>query len=691
MARPGTQTRLVATLTVALALVVTAAGAGPAGALSVLRLPSPASPPPLAPAAGWQAAVNYYRAMAGEAPVIEATTWSDGDFAHARYLVETGSTGHTEDPASPFFSQAGADAGANGVVVLGLCSERQAVDALLRAPFHALGVLDPRLTATGFGLYLKPSTGQCAAVLDVLRGRTGAAPTAAVVWPGDGTTTSLSTLGPEVPDPLAGCGLASAAATPAAGVGLPLLAQLPAAPSGVVAEVLQDGAAVSTCAYDATTYTNLDAADQATGRQILAARNAAVVIPLVPLRAGSTYAVTLRSAGANPTTLAAWQFREAPATRILDTRVGNGAPAAKLGPDQSMDLQVAGRGGIPSTGVSAVALNVTVTGPTEASFLTVWPAGQARPLASNLNDVPGLTVANQVLVKLGTGGKVSLYNHLGTVDVVADVVGVYADDLASGALFNPLAPARLLDTRTGNGAPPVALGPGGTVDLTVTGRGGVPATGVTAVALNVTATDTTADGFLTVWPSGQVRPDLASSLNWLAGRTVPNLVIAGVGANGRVSLYNSLGSTDLVADVVGWYGDPGGAPPGSRLTALTPARILDTRDGTGRGGSTTPVGPGATLDLQVTNAPGSGVPGTAAAVVLNITVTEPTADSFVTVWPTGQARPLASSLNMVAGQTVPNLVVVKLGSGGKASIFNNSGSTHVVADVVGWFDPPTTG
>ena len=122
-----------------------------------------------------------------------------------------------------------------------------------------------------------------------------------------------------------------------------------------------------------------------------------------------------------------------------------------------------------------------------------------------------------------------------------------------GAGFHPLTPSRVLDTRLGNGAPAAAIGPGATLQLQVTGRGGVPSTGVSAVVLNVTATQPTAPSYLTVFPSGQPVP-MASNLNFLAGQTVPNLVVAKVGSNGQVSIYNPAGAVHVIADVAGWYG-----------------------------------------------------------------------------------------------------------------------------------------
>jgi hypothetical protein len=117
---------------------------------------------------------------------------------------------------------------------------------------------------------------------------------------------------------------------------------------------------------------------------------------------------------------------------------------------------------------------------------------------------------------------------------------------------------------------------------------------------------------------------------------------------------------------------------------LTPVRILDTRNGTGTvGGSTAPLGPSGAIDLQVTGA--GGVPSDATAVVMNVTYTEATAAGFLTVWPSGEARPTVSNLNTLPGGTQPNLVTVKLGADGKVSIFNFAGTTHVLADVAGYY------
>jgi hypothetical protein len=353
---------------------------------------------------------------------------------------------------------------------------------------------------------------------------------------------------------------------------------------------------------------------------------------------------------------------------------GSYAGTGPIGQGVESTMTVLGRGSVPTSGVGAVALNVTVTNPTMGSFLTVWPTGSPRPLASNLNFIPGQTVANAVLTKVGAGGKISVYNNGGGVDVIIDVVGWFPDNQS----YVGLTPARLADTRNlptidGQFTNTGALGQGVTTNVKVLGRGSVPASGVGAVALNVTATNPIASSFVTVFPSGGSRPT-ASNINFVAGQTVPNLVIAKVGDGGQISLYNNTGKVDVVVDVLGYF------PSGAAFNPLVPARLLDTRTGSSIVGA-------VIRDVQISGLPG-GPPSGAAAVALNVTVTNPAASSFLTVWPSGNGRPLASNLNFSVGQTVANTVIVKLGTSGKVSLFTPA-NADVVIDVLGWF--PATG
>jgi hypothetical protein len=371
----------------------------------------------------------------------------------------------------------------------------------------------------------------------------------------------------------------------------------------------------------------------------------------------------------------AGRFHSLSPTRVLDSRDGTGSVQAPWGPGETRNLTVAGVGGVPAD-ATAVTLNVTVTDTSAGSFLTVFPAGQGWPLASNLNWPAGDTRPNLVVAKIGAGGAVSIFNYAGSVDVVADVQGWFDDgsDPTADALV-AVSPVRVLDSRDGTGGYTTPWGPGTTRALSVAGVAGVPA-GVDAVMLNVTVTDTSTGSFLTVFPAGQGWP-LASNLNWPAGDTRPNLVVAKIGAGGAVSIFNYAGSVHVVADVVG-YLDTGASAP--LFTAISPARVLDSRDGTG--GYWTPWGAGSTRSVLVTGA--LNVPGDATGVVVNVTVTNPTAASFVTAFPNGVALPWASNLNFGPGQTVPNLALVPVGSGGRIALYNLQSTVDIVVDVVGY-------
>jgi len=372
-------------------------------------------------------------------------------------------------------------------------------------------------------------------------------------------------------------------------------------------------------------------------------------------------------------------FQSLSPARLLDTRSGRTTVDAQfagqgaLGAQTELDLIVGGRGGVPS-GAAAVVLNVTATDTTTAGFLTAWPADATRPNASNINFVANETIPNLVISKLSADGKVALFNSQGSTDVIADVLGWFP--ATSG--LTPLSPARLLDTRAGRttvdgvDAGIGALAAQTEFDLPVVDRGGVPLNGAGAVVLNVTATGSAAPGFVTAWPSGTARPP-TSNLNIDANLTIANLAIVKLGGDGKVALWSSVG-TDLIADVAGWFATP------SELTTFAPARLLDTRAAGG------PLAAQSELDLPVLNV--GGVPSSGVdSVVLNVTVTNPTANGFLTVWPSGTTRPLSSNLNFTPGQTIPNLVIAKVGADGKVAIFNSAGSTQVVVDVYGWFAP----
>lgn len=240
--------------------------------------------------------------------------------------------------------------------------------------------------------------------------------------------------------------------------------------------------------------------------------------------------------------------------------------------------------------------------------------------------------------------------------------------------FSPISPTRLLDTRNGS---PVARD--SAVSFQVAGVNGIPAK-VSAVVFNLTVTQPKSFGFITAYAAGTARPN-ASNLNFAKGQTVPNLVTVPVGANGKVTLFNrSSGSSQLIADVTGYYVTGAATTPGA-FKSLSPSRLLDTRNSNA-------VGANSPVTFQVAGV--NGIPPSVAAVVFNLTVTQARSLGFVTAYASDAARPNASNLNFSTGQTVPNLVTVPVGANGKVALFNaSSGSSHLIADVAGYYLPGT--
>ena len=261
--------------------------------------------------------------------------------------------------------------------------------------------------------------------------------------------------------------------------------------------------------------------------------------------------------------------------------------------------------------------------------------------------------------------------------------------VAGSSRYVPVAPARILDTRTGVGAPADRPASGASVELQVTGRGGVPVSGVSAVTLNVVVTDPLQLGYVQVLPSGGGTLGGSSNINiYYLGQTAGNLVTVPVGANGGVTLYDVAGG-NLIADVLGYFSAATTSTDG-RYVALNPSRVLDTRDGTGTGGSTSKPAGGTALAVQLTGAGGIPTSGVS-SVAMTLTATQSSGPGFVQVVPTGGPTALGATSNVNltgAGQTVANLVIVPVGTGGTVQVYNSSG-THLIVDVVGYFTNST--
>jgi hypothetical protein len=207
-------------------------------------------------------------------------------------------------------------------------------------------------------------------------------------------------------------------------------------------------------------------------------------------------------------------------------------------------------GYVPTSAVDSVSLNVTVTNPVAYGYITVYACG-TREEVSSVNYSTGLTVANAVVAPVSAAGTVCFY-ALSTTDLIVDINGWFK----ASAGFVGVSPQRVLDTRAGtpNTLRTVAkskIGGGYILEIRITDLGNaVPASGVAAVSLNVTATNPEGDGFLTVYACGP--REEVSSLNYVTGQTVANAVITPVSAAGTICLF-SFAPTDAIVDINGWF------------------------------------------------------------------------------------------------------------------------------------------
>ena len=379
---------------------------------------------------------------------------------------------------------------------------------------------------------------------------------------------------------------------------------------------------------------------------------------------------------------AAGSYQVVTSVRLLDTRVGVGAPKAALGPGRTLTFSVTA--GMPAP-VSAVALTLTAVTPAGPGFLTAFAAGTSRPAASSLNFVAGQTVPNLVIAPVSSTGKVAVYNGSAhPIQVVADVHGYFVGGSNTGepGTFVSTNPKRLLDTRSGAGAPKKRVGAYSSVTVKVAGMHGVPTT-ATAVAVNVVAVKPSGQGFITVYNGTPMPP--TSTLNYVRQQDRANLMFQQIGEDGTITLFNgSSTSVDLVADISGYVvgGDP--SVDGSYVPS-TPFRVFDSRLA---GGHPTPAH--STSKIQVLPAPDPADPTTVyntffKSIVVNVTATNAKAPGYLTTWNGTGKVPWISSTNFERGQNAAGSVIVPVNADGTISVYNGStGTVDVVVDVSGY-------
>lgn len=344
--------------------------------------------------------------------------------------------------------------------------------------------------------------------------------------------------------------------------------------------------------------------------------------------------------------------------RLLDTRGAYVYPeGCRVGRDGRIDLRVTGVGGVPSTGVAAVAVNVTGVSPVGTTWVAAYPAGAAFPGTSSVNVPQGRDAAALVVVPVGANGRVSLRNGPFPTDLVVDVLGYYPSD-GTGSRYSASAAVRLMDADVGQGYTTLATG--------------APA-GSTGVVANVTLDRPVAPGNAGIVPQAQATGPSTSSVNVTPGATMANRVMTRTAA-GSVALWTSTGMRAIV-DVVGYLG-----PTGASYRPLVPTRVVDSR--TGLGGVPRLTGG---QDVAVQLGGNGGVPVGAGSVALTLTMADVALPSHVTVWQPGTPRPTSSDLNVSSDAPRANLVIATLDASGRALVRLDQGSGDVIVDVLGYY------
>ncbi len=395
--------------------------------------------------------------------------------------------------------------------------------------------------------------------------------------------------------------------------------------------------------------------------------------------------------------------------RIVNTADGTGLPQAKLGVNSTTSVTVLGSGGIPAANVSAVVLNVTASNGTASGFFTLYPATSSapNPLTSNVNYVATNPIANLVVVKPGTDGKVKVYNGNAQADLTIDVQGYYATSAGtSGATFNPISPSRIADTRPApdnTGVPVLKIDAGGTLDVPVVGRPGLPTAAectadpnrcVGSIAANLTVVNNPASGWLAVYPAGTTWPG-TSNLNFAANQPLAELSMIKVatagGYTGKITIKNGSSlPVDVIVDVFGWSGTTDNQAANVLIPLAAPQRAYDTRTPGVNGGCTPSCGPLAAGTVRQVNLAGfGGVPASGiAAVSVTLTVASPSGSGLLIAYPADIPTPATSNLNFQTGTSIANSAIVKTDVNGSIKIMVANAATDVIVDINGYYTRP---
>ena len=373
-----------------------------------------------------------------------------------------------------------------------------------------------------------------------------------------------------------------------------------------------------------------------------------------------------------------------PATgRVLDTKNGIGGYSTPMEPSKYRTIKIAGLAGIPDDGsVGAVSLNATVGGSADNGTLFGRPnADTSRTMMLVYNDNAGEYVSNSAIVAVNSDGTIQVATETAS-RLILDVQGYYTsneDGTAAGG-FVPVAGKRIVDTRSGLGAPKAILTPGSSIDVQVAGANGVPANASAAVINLLPISTTTSDGYLTAYPTGGVIPKNALHYTPMANTSIQAQVQ--LSSSGKMTIANPSGTANLAVDLQGYFTAADTA--GSSFTPGIGRVYNSTASGE------TALAANETRSIQITGKAGLPVMGSGIkAVVLTLTAYHGGSDGRATVWADGASKPDTTSINFRADEIRTNTITVPLGDNGKISLNNAASPTNYLIDVQGWYSDPS--
>ena len=394
--------------------------------------------------------------------------------------------------------------------------------------------------------------------------------------------------------------------------------------------------------------------------------------PLAAPRAGAA------PSSAAPLSTAAADYRPLSPTRLFDTRKGLNVVKKPLSASKPVTVTVAGRAGLPATGIGAVVIDLGAVSASAVGGVSVYASGASVPSVASMRVTPKRTDQTLVVTEVASNGTIALRNDTGKVQAFGDVVGWFP----TGSGMNVLPPTTVLDTAAGVGVAAGPLGTTATVPVTIAGQGGVPTGAGGTVVLSVRARNATLATDVTIWPTGDVMPG-SPQLSVRPPLDEQNLAFVPVAPDGTVSVHNAVGRVDVAVTIVGFL------PAANGYTPIVPQSVLDTR--TGVGAAKAQLKAKATVNLTVGGVGAVPLTGVT-AVVVQLGVISASGTTDLTAWTTGTAMPAVPSTGPAKkGEVEQNTAIVPLDATGRFTVRNKAGKADVTADVVGYFGDTVSG